>query len=131
MNQLENIYKHDLMDHARNPRNYGLKQDCPLRSVRHNPSCGDVVQICGYVDQESIKQLFFEASGCVLSKAMASKLTEYVAGKDFEQILSFDEKTVEKLLNMELGINRLQCGMLSVLALQQAIVEYRSLKKNA
>lgn len=119
-----NLYKHDLLDHAKNPRNYGLIVQADFCSAQLNPSCGDSVTVCGFVQKGMIQRICFEGSGCVLSLAMASKLTSYVVGMSLKQILQFDDCLVEKLLGLELGINRLQCGLLSVKALQQGVHDF-------
>lgn len=119
------LYKQDLIDHSNNPRNYGIKPDCDFISGEQNPSCGDSVMICGFVDGSIVKEVRFEGSGCILSKAMASKLTEYAQGKSLQEILAFDEQLVAHLLGVTLGPNRLQCGMLSIVALQKGIRFYQ------
>lgn len=115
------LYKHDLREHAKNPRNYGLLPDADFCSEQLNPSCGDSVTICGLVRGRVVEKVQFEGAGCILSLAMASKLTEYVVGMDQERIAMLDDSTVELLLGIELGINRLQCGLLSIRALQQGM----------
>jgi nitrogen fixation NifU-like protein len=119
------LYKHQLLDMAKNPRNYGLMPDADFCSRQMNPSCGDLVTICGFIQDKTILSTRFEGSGCVLSLAMASLLTDHVVGMTIEQVLSLDEQTVEKLLQISLGINRLQCGMLSIIALQQGLRKYQ------
>jgi len=124
MNPKNDLYKYDLMDHAKNPRNYGLMSGASFCVKQQNLSCGDSVTMCGQIGQGSLIKLSFEGSGCVLSVAMASKLTEHLIGKTLDEILLLDDQIVELLLGMELGINRLQCGLLSVAAIKQGIHEY-------
>lgn len=124
-NDMLDLYKHDLVDHSKNPRNYGLLQPCDFVSGEYNPSCGDTVKICGVVTAGKLSKVTFEGSGCVLSMAMASKLTDFVVGMSLDQAMSLDEETVEKLLGVKLGLNRLRCGLLSIMALQKGIIEYK------
>lgn len=120
------LYRQHLLDLAKNPRNYGLIKDADFVSQELNPSCGDSVTICGSIEDNKLKNVRFEGSGCVLSLAMASLLTDYVSGLSVQETLSLDEQIVEKLLQMPLGINRLQCGMLSVFAVKQGVLKYKS-----
>lgn len=120
------LYKHELLDHAKNPRNYGLIPQADFCSAQLNPSCGDSVTVCGFVQDDKIIKVSFEGAGCVLSLAMASKLTSYVVAMSIDQVLLLDDCTVEQLLGLELGINRLQCGLLSIKALHQGLREFRS-----
>ncbi len=128
-NYHEDLYKQDLIDHCKNPRNYGLLQKADFTSDEHNPSCGDSVKICGMVVDNKLAEVRFEGAGCVLSMAMASKLTELAKGMDLQQAMSLDENVVEQLLGTKLGLNRLRCGLLSVMALQKGIVALLSCEK--
>jgi len=121
MNHRSDLYKHHILDLAKNPSNYGLILEADFVSKKLNPSCGDVITICGFVENGNMQNVRFEGSGCVISIAMASLLTDFVQNKPLQDILLLDENTVEQLLSMSLGINRLQCGMLSVLALQDGV----------
>lgn len=115
------LYKYDLMDHVKNPRNYGLLLRYDFLFQQKNQMCGDVIVVSGIIQKGVIQCLTFEGSGCVLSIAMASKLTEYVRGLVVEKAMLLDEKVVETLLGMPLGINRMQCGLLSIKALQHGL----------
>lgn len=120
------LYKYDVMDHYKNPRNFGLLPDADFSSQRLNPSCGDQILIGGFINSQGvITKLFFQGSGCMLSIAMASKLTDYAVGHTIQQVFELNEATVEKLLNIELGINRMQCGLLSIQALQQGLESFK------
>lgn len=125
MNNRSDLYKHQLLALAKNPRNYGLVSGADFSSCQINPSCGDSVTVCGFIKDERVSDARFEGSGCVLSLAMASLLTDYVKGMTVDEILNLDEQIVEKLLQISLGINRLQCGMLSVIALRQGLSKYK------
>lgn len=126
MNKNNNyLIQQDLIDHAKHPRNYGLFKDADFVSEELNPSCGDSVQLSGKVLDGVLQDIRFEGVGCVLSLAMASKLTEYVEGMQLSMIMQLNEGLVEELLNLSLGPNRLQCGMLSVIALKKGVGEYQ------
>lgn len=120
----KNLYQYELMDLAKNPKNYGPIENPDFCTKQQNISCGDMVTLFGTVDTNQLKKLTFQGSGCVLSMAMASKLTERVIGLSLQEVLLLDERLVGELLGMELGINRLQCGLLSIVALQQGVSEY-------
>lgn len=125
MNNRSDLYKQQLLDLAKHPLNYGLKPDADFCSEQINPSCGDSVIICGFVQGSKLTKIFFEGTGCVVSLAMASLLTEHVADMSIDDALVLDEDIVEKLLQIPLGINRLQCGMLSLVCLQRGLRKHR------
>jgi nitrogen fixation NifU-like protein len=128
MNHRSDLYKHHILDLAKNPHNYGLVAGADFFSKRLNPSCGDVITMCGFIKDAAVKNVRFEASGCVISIAMASLLTDFVQNMPLSQTLHLDEQIIEQLLEMQLGINRLQCGMLPVFALQEGVKNFMSQK---
>lgn len=119
------LTQHELQFHAKNPSNLGLLPDMDFLSGEHNPSCGDSVLIGGCIKDGKITKLCFQGSGCVISIAMASKLTLAVIGMSLDQVKKLDEQFVEQLLGLSLGLNRLKCGLLSIMALQQGILSYQ------
>lgn len=115
-----------LVDISKNPSNWGVRKDCDFLSTNYNPSCGDSVIMCGFVQGGRIQEVRFEGTGCIISVAMASKLTEFVKDMQLQDALKLDESIVAEILGMELGINRLQCATLSLFALQKGLQEYQA-----
>jgi len=129
-NNRADLYKQDLIDHSKNPRNYGLLEFPDFASDEHNPSCGDSVKMSCLVVDGKLVEVRFEGSGCVLSMAMASKLTQHAQGMDLQEVLALNEELVERLLGTKLGINRLRCGLLSLMALQKGISVFLSMRND-
>lgn len=121
---IQNLYEQELLDHYQKPRNFGLFEQYDFISPMYNPSCGDSVTICATVFDGKISKIAFQGKGCVLSVAMASKLTEFAQNKELAELLDKDDTLVEQLLKMQLGLKRMQCGMLSLMALQKGIKSY-------
>jgi len=122
---IHKLYEQDILDHYQHPRNFGLLLAYDFISPVFNPSCGDSVAMCGVIQNGVIEKLTFEGKGCVLSLAMASKLTEFAQEKTLGEILALNEGLVEQLLKMQLGLKRMQCGLLPLQALQQGIKLYQ------
>ena len=81
---LEELYKEVILDHYKNPRN---KRDLPgaeLSCSKNNPLCGDEITIHAHVDDGRVSEITFEGSGCSISQASASMLTQAVGGKSVE-----------------------------------------------
>lgn len=130
-NQNSYLKQQDLLEHAKNPQNYGLSAMYNFVSGEHNPSCGDSITICGTLSNDNFLQdVRFEGKGCMLSLAMASKFTEFVKGKLFQDVFAMDQEIVFDLLGIELGPNRIQCGMLVVAALKAGLSNYQKSKNN-
>jgi len=79
---LDALYQKIILDHFKNPRNFG-KLDGPSTSVHHeNPSCGDQMDLQVVINaQQHIEQIKFFGRGCAISQASASMMTELVKGK--------------------------------------------------
>lgn len=92
MNELNELYQQVILDHNKNPRNFGVLQQHNHSAEGHNPLCGDQIEI--YIDLEDgiVKDISFECSGCAISKASASIMTTLLKGKKIEEVKKlFDE----------------------------------------
>lgn len=122
---MQNLYEQEILDHYQNPRNFGLLETFDFISPMYNPSCGDSITMSGVVVSDIVTNLGFQGKGCVISLAMASMLTVFVQGKPIDEILSYNEDLVGQLLKTQLGIKRMQCGLLPLQALQNGLKVYR------
>ena len=78
---LRELYRDVILDHNRRPRNFGPLPP-PARSARgHNPLCGDQLTVYATVDGDVVRDLRFEGTGCAISVASASLMTEACKGK--------------------------------------------------
>lgn len=92
MSELSDLYQEVILDHARNPRNR-RKMDKPcLHAEGYNPLCGDRVTLYVHLDGNTIRDLSFEGSGCAISTASASLLTEVLRGKSSTEARNIFEK---------------------------------------
>ena len=81
---LKDLYQEIILDHGKNPRNFGKCKDFTNDAKGHNPLCGDKVHIFAQLDNnKKILDLSFEGEGCAISLASASILTDILKGKDF------------------------------------------------
>lgn len=87
MDDLRELYQTTILDHNKNPRNFG-KSETANRSARgHNPICGDQLQVYLEVDEsEKVRDAHFDGSGCAISTASASLMTDFVKGKSRAEI---------------------------------------------
>jgi nitrogen fixation NifU-like protein len=81
--ELKELYQEIILDHGKNPRNFGKCKDFTSDAKGHNPLCGDKVHIYAQLDKDKkILDLSFEGEGCAISLASASILTDILKGKD-------------------------------------------------
>ncbi|SRR5688572_16591808 len=86
MSELSELYQQVILDHNKKPRNF-RKLENPDRSAEgYNPLCGDQLTIYVNLTDDSVREIAFEGSGCAISKAAASMMTQAVKGKSREQI---------------------------------------------
>ena len=84
MSDLRELYQEVILDHNKRPRNFGTL-DHPSRTARgHNPLCGDRLTLQLALEGDRIAQVAFEGSGCAISKASASLMTDAVKGQTVE-----------------------------------------------
>lgn len=81
MSELRDLYQEVILDHNRKPRNFGALDDANRLANGHNPLCGDKLRVTVRLDGDVIADIRFEGSGCAISKASASLMTESVKGR--------------------------------------------------
>lgn len=87
MDELRELYQATILDHNKKPRNFRVIDDAALHADGHNPLCGDKLTV--YValdDQDRVVDAAFRGSGCAISTASASMMTELVKGKTIDEV---------------------------------------------
>ena len=85
MSDLRDLYQEVILDHTKNPRNFH-KMEAATNSARgHNPLCGDKLVVYLKLENDTVKDISFEGSGCAISTASASMMTESLKGKTKRQ----------------------------------------------
>jgi len=85
MSDLRELYQQVILDHNKNPRNFGEMADADARVDGYNPLCGDHYTIFLKTDGDRIAEVSFTGSGCAISKASASVMSSTVKGKSREE----------------------------------------------
>jgi nitrogen fixation NifU-like protein len=80
MSDLNELYQEVILDHNRRPRNYRRLEGASHHAEGYNPLCGDRVTVFVQIDGDRIADVAFEGSGCAISKASASLMTDRVKG---------------------------------------------------
>ena len=84
--ELRELYQEMILDHNRHPRNRGKIAEATGYAEGHNPLCGDNIQVYLHTNNGLVESVSFEGSGCAISTASASMMTEAVKGKTLEQV---------------------------------------------
>ena len=85
MSDLRDLYQEVILDHNRRPRNFGELPAANRRAEGHNPLCGDQITLFLDVADGTIRDLAFQGSGCAISTASASIMTEALKGRTVEE----------------------------------------------
>ena len=122
---MHNIYQEILMDHYKNPRNRGHVSHYSFIAEQRNSSCGDEIVCSGIIAHDILQDIRFEGKGCVISQATASLLSERVKGRSVQDICLINKDDLSTMIGMQLGPVRMQCALLSLIALSDGINKHK------
>ncbi len=115
MSDLSDLYQEVILDHNRRPRNFRRIDPASHHADGYNPLCGDKLSLTLQVDGDSIADVAFEGSGCAISKAAASLMTDAVKGKSVDEARSLFER-FHRMVTTPPDLPVEDMGKLSVLA---------------
>src|ERR1700730_16615388 len=87
-------YREYILDHYRNPRNYGKLEHPDAHAEDSNPLCGDQLAIDLQIEGDQVKAVRFQGRGCAISQAAASMLSEMIEGKTVEEVVQLGKDDV-------------------------------------
>lgn len=112
--ELQDLYQEVILDHNRRPRNFRVIEDGSC-AEGFNPLCGDRVTVYLKVENGTIKDVSFQGSGCAISKASASLMTESVKGKTIEEAAALFDR-FQRMITAPADNSTESLGKLTVLA---------------
>ena len=109
------LYRQQILDHYKNPRNYGEIEEPTFTHVGENPMCGDTIEMDVVLDddEERIKRVAFQGDGCAISQASASMLSEQLQGLTVEELREMDRDDVTEMLGVDISPMRVKCAVLA------------------
>ena len=117
MSELSDLYQEVILEHNKNPRNFREIEDADQYADGKNPLCGDALRVYIKTEDDVVTDVSFKGSGCAISKASASMMTQAVKGKtsaEAESIFNEFHKMVTGELDIETDDNDL--GKLRIFA---------------
>jgi nitrogen fixation NifU-like protein len=119
-----NMYQENILDHYRNPRNFGELKPSDLEARDNNPLCGDELTLyIRFGPDQRVADVRFQGKGCAISQASASMLTVLLKGKNLEELQAIDQERIMKLLGIPISPVRMKCALLSLHVLKLALEE--------
>ena len=114
----DQFYREYILDHYKNPRNYGRLENPDISHEEDNPLCGDVVGMDFRVNDGVIDDIRFHGRGCAISQAAASLLTERLKGLALEEAKKINKDDVIGELGIEISPARIKCALLPLKVLK-------------
>jgi nitrogen fixation NifU-like protein len=117
------MYRQQILDHYKNPRNYGELEDADIEHVGENPMCGDTIKMFIRLaeDGDTIEHVSFVGDGCAISQASASMLSGELRGRSMADVEAMDRDDIVDMLGVELSPMRIKCAVLAEKVAQDGI----------
>jgi nitrogen fixation NifU-like protein len=117
VSDLSDLYQEVILDHNRRPRNWGPLADATSTAEGYNPLCGDRLTLHVKIDNDRIAGVSFEGSGCAISKASASLMTDAIKGRTLGEAFDLFDR-VHAMLTTPISqpVDESQVGKLAVLS---------------
>jgi len=112
---MDDFYKEYILDHYRNPRNFGHLEHPTASAEDLNPLCGDKITMDLSVGTDGkVDDVRFSGKGCAISQASASMLTETLKGKTLEEVAKLSQDVVLENVGIGISPTRMKCAMLGL-----------------
>src|SRR3954454_20661665 len=115
---MDELYRDYILEHYKQPRNFGTLEPHDLEFHDHNPLCGDELGIQISVEDGKIADLRFSGQGCAISQAAASIASEELIGMSLEEAARLPAGWMIDLLGIEISPTRRKCALLNLKVLR-------------
>ena len=114
-------YREYILDHYRNPRNYGKLEHPDVHAEDSNPLCGDQLALDLQIADDHITTVRFQGRGCAISQASASMLSEMMEGKTTEEVIHLGRDDILDALGIPISPARTKCACLCLRVLLRGL----------
>jgi nitrogen fixation protein NifU and related proteins len=120
---VDQLYRENILDHYKHPRNYGEIEGADASAEGMNPLCGDEVTIMVTFgdDGDTIEDVKFSGRGCAISQSATSMLTELIKGRKASEVAALPKEDLLEEVGVPLTPVRLKCAILGLSTLKVAL----------
>jgi nitrogen fixation NifU-like protein len=118
---MDDYYREYILDHYRNPRNYGTLTNPTAHAEDSNPLCGDQLAMDLVLEGDRVSEVRFKGRGCAISQASASMLSEMIEGKTVKEVVQLGKDDVLEALGISISPARTKCAFLALRVLHRSL----------
>lgn len=122
---MDEIYREQILEHYKHPRNFGRLKKANAVASDNLVSCGDQLSMQLLIGEDVVRDIKFQGTGCAISMASASMLTEFVKGKPVSDLKRLTKDDILGMLGINPTPTRLKCALLSLEVLHKALRNIR------
>lgn len=119
------MYRELILEHYRNPQNYGTLPNPTFEAEGQNPLCGDELHVQVEVGEDKrVTAVRFTGQGCAISQAAMSILSDELIGKQLDEIAAMSRDDIVELVGIDLTPVRLKCALLGLVVVKMGMHEH-------
>ena len=118
---MDELYRDYILDHYKNPKNFGELADADLEFRDRNPLCGDELKVQLVVEDGKIADLKWHGQGCAISQAAASIASEELIGMPVDEAAQLDADWMLEHMGIQISATRRKCALLNLKVLRGAV----------
>ena len=118
---MDSLYKEIVLDHYKNPHNFGTLDPADYTAEDSNPLCGDQIRMDLRVEDGTVTDVKFTGRGCAVSIASASILTDMVLGRPLEEVRQISQEDLLDEIGIPVSPARMKCATLGLTVLNMSL----------